>query len=106
MTGVGTSNAMDYLWRDFYGAAHDFGISAVSMQHQGKSIAEDGAFTGKKGKSPVSFHNIFLVWMVIAVFALVIANLFISFPSSVIPVNFEIIIASFLAHLLTSAVFL
>ena len=31
--------------------------------------------------------------MVIAVFALVIANLFISFPSSVIPVNFEIIIA-------------
>ncbi|MCO4795393.1 MAG: carbon starvation protein A, partial [Bacteriovoracaceae bacterium] len=35
----------------------------------------------------------FLVWMVIAVFALVIANLFIKFPGAVLPVNFEIIIA-------------
>ena len=36
---------------------------------------------------------LFLVWMVIAVFALVIANLFVSFPGSVLPVNFQILVA-------------
>ena len=40
----------------------------------------------------------FLIWMVIAVFALVIANLFVSFPSSVIPVNFEIIVALLMGY--------
>ena len=48
---------------------------------------------GPKVKNLFLLVIFFLVWMVIAVFALVIANLFISFPSSVIPVNFEIIIA-------------
>ena len=50
-------------------------------------------FLEKKIKTLFLIVIFFLVWMVIAVFALVIANLFISFPSSVIPVNFEIIIA-------------
>ena len=76
------------------GAAHDFGVLVLSMHHRGKSIAEvSEIFLGKQGKNLFLFVIFFLVWMVIAVFALVIANLFISFPSSVIPVNFEIIIA-------------
>ena len=76
------------------GAAHDFGVLVLSMHHRGKSIAEvSEVFLGKQGKNLFLFVIFFLVWMVIAVFALVIANLFISFPSSVIPVNFEIIIA-------------
>ena len=78
----------------FMGAAHDFGVLAVSMQHNGKSIAEVAeGLLGKRVKILFLSIIFFLVWMVIAVFALVIANLFISFPSSVIPVNFEIIIA-------------
>ena len=78
----------------FMGAAHDFGVLVLSMQNKGKSIAhvcED--LLGPKVKNLFLLVIFFLVWMVIAVFALVIANLFISFPSSVIPVNFEIIIA-------------
>lgn len=78
----------------FMGAAHDFGVLVLSMQNKGKSIAhvcED--LLGSKVKNLFLLVIFFLVWMVIAVFALVIANLFISFPSSVIPVNFEIIIA-------------
>jgi carbon starvation protein len=78
----------------FMGAAHDFGVLVLSMQNKGKSIAhvcED--LLGPKVKNLFLIVIFFLVWMVIAVFALVIANLFISFPSSVIPVNFEIFIA-------------
>lgn len=78
----------------FMGAAHDFGVLVVSMKNKGKSIAEVAEnLMGKKIKMLFLSIIFFLVWMVIAVFALVIANLFISFPSSVIPVNFEIIIA-------------
>ena len=76
------------------GAAHDFGVLVLSMQNQGHSIADVAEqLFGKKIKTLFLIVIFFLVWMVIAVFALVIANLFISFPSSVIPVNFEIIIA-------------
>ena len=78
----------------FMGAAHDFGVLAVSMHHKGKSIAEVAEqILGKKIKLLFLSIIFFLVWMVIAVFALVIANLFISYPSSVIPINFEIIVA-------------
>ncbi len=78
----------------FMGAAHDFGVLVVSMSHGGKSIAEVAQkILGKRIKLLFLSIIFFLVWMVIAVFALVIANLFISFPSSVIPVNFEIFIA-------------
>jgi carbon starvation protein len=78
----------------FMGACHDFGALVVSMKHKGESIAnvaED--LLGKRVRNLFLIVIFFLVWMVIAVFALVIANLFITFPSSVIPVNFEIIIA-------------
>jgi carbon starvation protein len=78
----------------FMGACHDFGALYLSMKHKGQSmasVAED--VLGPKAKILFLIIIFFLVWMVIAVFALVIANLFIKFPSSVIPVNFEIFIA-------------
>lgn len=78
----------------FMGSAHDFGALVISMKHKGQSIGSVcEEILGKKAKVVFLTIIFFLVWMVIAVFALVIANLFISFPSSVIPVNFEIIIA-------------
>lgn len=64
------------------------------MKNKGGSIAKVAeSLLGKRAKNLFLVVIFFLVWMVIAVFALVIANLFIKFPSSVIPVNFEIIIA-------------
>ncbi len=78
----------------FMGAAHDFGALVLSIKHQGKSLANvTGALAGKRARLLFLIIVFFLVWMVIAVFTLIIANLFLSFPSAVLPVNFEIIIA-------------
>lgn len=78
----------------FMGAVHDYGALILSMIHKGDSIGNiSEKILGKRVRKLVLITIFFLVWMVIAVFALVIANLFITFPSSVIPVNFEIFIA-------------
>lgn len=78
----------------FMGACHDFGALYLSMKHKGNSmaaVADD--LLGSRTRVLFLTVIFFLVWMVIAVFALVIANLFIKFPGAVIPVNFEIFIA-------------
>lgn len=81
----------------FMGACHDFGTLVVSMKHKGNSLAYVAEnLMNKRVKKLFMTIIFFLVWMVIAVFTLVIANLFIQFPGSVIPVNFEIIIALFI----------
>lgn len=78
----------------FIGASHDFGALILSMKNGGGSIAKVAeSLLGKRSKLLFLVVIFFLVWMVIAVFTLVIANLFIKFPASVLPVNFEIIIA-------------
>ncbi len=85
----------------FLGASHDFGALVVSMKNKGGSIAKVAeSLLGKRVKTLFLIIIFFLVWMVIAVFALVIANLFIKFPSSVIPVNFEIFIAIVMGFLI------
>lgn len=83
----------------FMGACHDFGALVVSMQHKGNSVAYCAEkLMGKRIRNLFLLVIFFLVWMVIAVFTLVIANLFISFPSSVLPVNFEIIVALLMGY--------
>ncbi|MCP4914070.1 MAG: carbon starvation protein A [Oligoflexia bacterium] len=78
----------------FMGACHDFGALVLSMKHKGQSMASvSEKLVGPRVRTLFLVVIFFLVWMVIAVFALVIANLFISFPSAVLPVNFEIFIA-------------
>ena len=83
----------------FMGAAHDFAALVVSMKHQGRSLASlSGELISDRTRNLFLMVVLFLVWMVIAVFALVIANLFVSFPSSVLPVNFEIIVALLIGY--------
>lgn len=83
------------------GAVHDFGTLYVSMKHQGKSIGQvSKEVIGKRVQALFLTVIFFLIWMVIAVFALVIANLFVSFPSAVLPVNFEIFIALVIGFLI------
>ncbi len=78
----------------FMGACHDFGALVISMHHRGNSMAYvAGQVMGPRVRNLFLIVIFFLIWMVIAVFALVIANLFVSFPSAVLPVNFEIIVA-------------
>ncbi len=78
----------------FMGAVHDFSTLVISMRHQGKSI-------GKIAESVLSprVRTLFLlvifclVLLVIAVFAKAIAGLFVAKPGTVLPINFEILVA-------------
>ena len=82
------------------GAVHDFGALIISMRNQGKSVAE---YTAKYVNSRTKFLFFVIVflelWIVIAIFGLVIAVVFAMFPQSVIPVWLEIPIALYLGYL-------
>ena len=85
----------------FMGAVHDFGALVTSVKEKGKSIADISSSTiSKRARLMFLVFIIFLVWLVLAVFAMAIADLFVGIPSSVIPINIEIIIAIIMGYLL------
>ena len=85
----------------FMGAVHDFGALVTSVKEKGKSIADIASSTiSKPARLMFLVFIIFLVWLVLAVFAMAIADLFVGIPSSVIPINIEIIIAIIMGYLL------
>ncbi len=76
------------------GAVHDFSVLVLSMRHGGKSVGQISAVILGPRTRPLFLLVIFvLVMVVIAVFASAIAKLFVAFPGSVAPVNFQIIVA-------------
>jgi len=79
------------------GAVHDYGALVISAKHKGKSI---GVITekiiGKRSKGLFLTIIFLLVFIVIAVFAYIIATLFVNYPGTVIPINFQIIVAVFI----------
>ena len=81
------------------GAVHDFGALIISMRNQGKSISE---YTAKYVNSRTKFLFFLIVflelWIVIAVFGLVIAIVFSIYPQAVLAVWIEIPIAIYLGH--------
>ena len=78
----------------FIGAVHDFGCLVISAKNKGHSIGDlTGNIIGKRARALFLTIIFFLTWIVIAVFAYVIATLFSQFPTSVLPVNIQIIIA-------------
>lgn len=76
------------------GAMHDFGSLVISMRHKGRTIA-DLAKDVINPRVRLLFLIVVLMglWIVIAVFGLVIAAVFNRFPSSVAPVWLQIPIA-------------
>jgi carbon starvation protein len=90
-----------FLGSVMMGAIHDFGTLIISMRNKGKSISE---FTAKyiNSRTRVFFFIIVFLalWIVIAIFGLVIALIFNMFPSAVLPVWFQIPIAVYLGHLI------
>lgn len=78
----------------FMGAVHDFGALVASVRERGRSVAD---ITAKvvSGRARLMFlcFVLVLVWLVLAVFAMAIAGLFVAQPSSVVPINVEIVIA-------------
>jgi carbon starvation protein len=83
------------------GAVHDFGALIISMRNQGKSISE---YTAKYVNSRTRFLFFLIVflelWIVIAIFGLVIAIIFSLYPQSVLAVWLEVPIAIYLGHLI------
>ena len=81
------------------GAVHDFGTLIISMRNQGKSISE---FTAKYVNDRTKFLFFLIVflelWIVIAVFGLVIAVVFSLYPQAVLAVWMEIPIAVYLGY--------
>jgi len=78
----------------FMGAVHDFGALVASVKERGRSIADlAGGVLSQRARVMFLCFVLVLVWLVLAVFAMVIAGLFVAEPSAVLPVNIEIVIA-------------
>jgi carbon starvation protein len=82
------------------GAVHDFGALVISMRNQGKSISD---YTAKYINSRTRFMFFLIVflelWIVIAIFGLIIAIIFAMYPQSVLAVWIEVPIAIGLGYL-------
>jgi carbon starvation protein len=83
----------------FMGAVHDLGALAISLRHKGRTIGElTEDIISSRSRTLFLLIMLFLVWIVIAVFALIIAILFDKFPSTVIPIWCEMILALFVGY--------
>ncbi|MDP6930878.1 MAG: carbon starvation protein A [Planctomycetota bacterium] len=78
----------------FMGAVHDFGALVLSVREGGRTIADiAGKVITPRIRMMFLIFVMVLTWLVVAVFAMAIAGMFRSIPSSVLPVNLEIIVA-------------
>ena len=85
----------------FIGGIHDFGSLVISVREKGNTIADiTGIIINEKVKVIFLFFVMMLSWLVMAVFSMAIAGLFVSMPTAVLPINIEIVIAIFLGFLL------
>jgi carbon starvation protein len=83
----------------FAAGIHDFGTLVLSVRNKGQSIGTiTNRLIGRKAKMMFLFIILILVLMVNAVFAWVIANLFIKFPASVVPIFIEIPLAVWIGY--------
>ena len=81
------------------GAVHDFGALVLSIRNDGRSIAEVIGKTVSARVRRLFFVIIFFeLWIVIAIFALIIAVLFNIYPNSVLAVWIEVPIALWLGY--------
>ncbi len=90
-----------FLGSAIMGAVHDFSSLIISMRNDGKSISEITAKYINRRTRVFFFLIVFLtLWIVIAIFGLVIAIIFSMFPTSVLAVWLQIPIAIYLGHLI------
>jgi len=80
----------------FMGAVHDMGALILSVRHGGRSVGElTGGLISERSRLLFLLIILFLLWLVIAVFALIIANLFAMYPATVIPIWSQMVLAVF-----------
>jgi carbon starvation protein len=76
------------------GAVHDLGTLVVSLRNRGMTIGEiAGRVINPRARLLFLFLLLFALWVVLAIFGLVIANVFVAFPESILPVFLQIPIA-------------
>jgi carbon starvation protein len=82
------------------GAMHDFSALVVSLRHRGRSIGEiAGHVINRRVQVLFLIVISFLIWVVLAVFAFIIATLFKNNPASIFPINVQILVAMILGWL-------
>ncbi|WP_102262789.1 carbon starvation CstA family protein [Mesobacillus jeotgali] len=83
----------------FAAGVHDFGTLVLSVRNKGQSVGTiTNKLIGKRAKIMFLFIILILVLMVNAVFAWVIANLFVKFPASVLSVFLQIPLAIWIGY--------
>src|SRR5690625_4490255 len=83
----------------FAAGVHDFGTLVLSVRNKGQSVGTIAdKLIGQRAKILFLFIILILVLMVNAVFAWVISNLFITYPSSVLPVFIQIPLAIWIGY--------
>lgn len=85
----------------FMGAVHDFGALVASLRNKGKSIGDIARdIISPRVRTIFLFIIFFELWIVIAIFAMIIAMLFDMYPESIFPVWMEIPIAVWLGMMI------
>ena len=85
----------------FVGAVHDFGSMVISLRAEGRSIGDVAAdLVNRRVRTLFLLIIFFELWIVIAVFSLIIALLFTMYPIAVFPVWFELVIAVVVGYLI------
>ncbi|MEE9451141.1 MAG: carbon starvation protein A [Gammaproteobacteria bacterium] len=83
----------------FAAGVHDFGALVISIRNKGQSIGSLAyKYIGRRAKLLFLFVILLLLLMVTAVFSWLIANLFISFPTSVVPIFIQIPLAIWIGY--------
>jgi len=84
----------------FMGAVHDFGSMMISLRHEGRTIGDiAGDMINPRVRFLFMLIIFFALWLVIAIFGVVIAAVFDIFPQSVIPVWLQLPIAVWLGFM-------
>ena len=84
----------------FMGAVHDFGSMVISLRNEGRSIGDlAGSIINPRVKFLFMLVIFFTLWIVIAIFGVVIAKVFSIFPGSVAPVWLQLPIAVWLGFM-------
>ena len=75
------------------GAVHDFAALVISLRNRGRSIGDiAGHVIGPRARILFLVIIVFLIWIVLAVFAFIIGTLFVDYPESIFPINVQIVV--------------
>lgn len=86
-----------FLGSIFMGAVHDFSTLVISARNRGRSIGELTAdIISPSTRYALQFIMQLLLFIVLAVFAMIVASLFVNYPETVIPVWAQIPVAIWL----------